>query len=107
MAETKNFSFKCPDELWALIESEAKRQKISASEVVRNLVANHFAGNPRQKNMDVMMSAVEAVRFEVLKTQALVSRVIDPERTVITEQLLSLATADATAKLDEKKKEAA
>jgi hypothetical protein len=104
---TRPFSTKFSEAMWAEIEAEAERLKQTSSDVVRLAIAEYF-------NRDKKRSNLERLVYEEAKTRAMVARVIDPEGTLITDELLEWAGKDAEMYLEkgkapktEEKKEAA
>jgi len=100
------------------IEAEAERQKLTVSDVVRQAIVLFFrhresisstptSGEKLNKNFQIVMDKFHALEFELVRTQMILARVVDPTRTRITEQLLALATEDAEVIVAEKKEETA
>ena len=96
----KNLSCKIDDDLEGLIEAEVKRTPgVTVSDVVRKALREFFSSDQRVQNMKALSARFDQVVFEIVKTQFLVARCSDPDRTILTKQVYEQAGLDAEDKL--------
>ena len=95
----KNLSCKFADESVGQLEAEAERRKATISDVIRLAVEAYFVGEGgKRHNMQVLMTKLEKLEFEIAKTRAVLLRVVDrPEE--VTAALCEQARIDAEAYL--------
>jgi predicted DNA-binding protein len=101
MAEAP-FTIRFSDETLARIKADSARLQKPQSDIIRAAVEFYFTYDRQKQNMETVLQEFEAVRYEIKKTQFILARVVDPERTVITEQLCEQAGLDAEAWLKSK-----
>lgn len=98
MNETKMLSCRISEALYEAIEAEATSKKQTITETVTKMLQEQVSKGPQR-------SKFEALLYEVVKTRAVMIRVVDPDSKTITKELCKEAGEDAKAYLEERRKE--
>jgi len=110
------YSFRLNAALDEKVEADAKRLNVSVHAVTQGIVEAHYKNNTaeaRQKNMDLLLTEIAGLkgevgelRYEVMRTRAMVSRYIVPEGGEKAERLMEVAGKDVETYLKNGKGEA-
>lgn len=89
-------SFRASEELAAKVEAESERRKITATDIIRQIVEAYFQQEKGQQKFETLL-------FEVAKTRAVILRLADMAGKALTDDLLEEAGKDAVEYVEQEK----
>ncbi len=104
MAETPQLTIRFSSEMLAQIESEGERLQKDKAAIVRKAVEFYFTYDRQKQKMETVLQEFDALKYEVVKTQAIVLRAHDMDGKQFTSELLAECKKDAEAYLEERRK---